>query len=197
MEDAAWKFAGVVLRIIGILMMLLCVLMFVIFLPDYITGKAVEGGISLTILLTSTIFLGLPGYLLYRHSKKIVESSKNIAESNHHVTREVKQAKVVKDGVLLDPNLINDLVNNALSQAKNGNASSSSSYTVTRTISTKDMSPLDSEFLTDEFFNGKFSQQETAAASPQPRTVACKGCGANNVINSNSATCEYCGGLLD
>ncbi len=39
------------------------------------------------------------------------------------------------------------------------------------------------------------SLKEVVATFP-PRVVSCKGCGANNIIQSDKAQCEYCGGYL-
>lgn len=65
-------------------------------------------------------------------------------------------------------------------------------YAFPQTTSANNMSSLNSE----QPQNGELPQQVTAAASPQPRVVSCKGCGANNIIKSDEAKCEYCGGYL-
>ncbi len=184
-KRVAWKLAGGILQVTGILLMIDCAVV-AVFLLGYSFDETAEisGGLIFLIIVVSVISIGVPGYFLYKYGKKILRKPENILEPNHNVTRKVKQVKVAEKGTLFEDKPLNNLFNTTFPQGNNG--SLSSSYTFTQTISTSDMSPL----------NGERPRQETAETPIQPRVISCKGCGANNIIKSDEAKCEYCGGYL-
>ncbi len=186
-----WELAGAILQTAGVLM-IQGVMIGLIFFLVHIFYEPPEIGIGQTFLLMImiVILMGLPGYLLYKYGQRVSKKAENIVESNRRAVQEVKQAKAVKNSALVSAELFAGPINAALPQVTN--ESLSSSHTFTQTISTNDMSPLNSERLQ----NGEPQQQETAAVSPKPRVVSCKGCGANNIIESDKARCEYCRGYL-
>lgn len=168
-------------------------LMSLVFVIYILTSKAAMGTSIFGLILTAIIF-GLPGFLLYRYGGKLARGTGHTGQGQPNGEFNAAFNQVFDKAFSGSPESSQDLgkdINKLVDQTLSMKHNSGNTHTTTKTVHTQTIS---SGEMPD--WAKSLAQQAAAQASPQPRSVTCKSCGANSVVKTHDAVCEYCGGIL-